>query len=592
MNEVPSNGPLSPWGALRKDPIFWGAVVLVGVGLVPYFIPILSEDQFWWWRWSYFDIPLSLAAVVAVTFGIGRLEAGPERRFWRFILLGYAATAAVQIAQSFLPQESWTTVVRLGGEGGYLLYYLAMFLAADASRGDVEDPRSRRIQRLQTVGLGIVLMGFVAYAQAVRTAVGPWWNGDGMLVLVFFDAAVCALFFVTARLHQNERWRRILRGMTVVAVAWLLVDGAEEVLYLEPFASMEIHPLWDLIWIAPNVALILVARRHIVTPEEVSVAPGREEGPDMSQGLMVAGLLSLPMFHALAYGASLLDPALREARDFVVYAFLAVMGVATLAYLRALEQERSYSRDQLEANVIERQATLERLREFLGDASHEIRTPISVLLTDVDVSLLEKRSPPEYEAVLSRVRGELLGVVDRTQDLLTLAGESVGVLDLDYSDIDLQALVDGVVETYAGAASLRRIEIATDVTPGVTVPGDIRLVGDAISNLVDNAVKFAPTESRIVVSVAPEEELVAIEVEDAGPGLDPSDAPRIFDRFYRGHSTEGGPPGSGLGLAIVKSVADRHHGTVAVRANQRGGTTFILRLPAIAPVAAHQGSEG
>jgi len=93
-------------------------------------------------------------------------------------------------------------------------------------------------------------------------------------------------------------------------------------------------------------------------------------------------------------------------------------------------------------------------------------------------------------------------------------------------------------------------------------------------------VKFAPADSTILVTASHAGEEIHLHVEDEGPGVDDQQKDRIFDRFYRGDFTAGGPPGSGLGLAIVKSVVERHGGSVSVRKNRKGGTTFTTRFPA------------
>jgi signal transduction histidine kinase len=109
---------------------------------------------------------------------------------------------------------------------------------------------------------------------------------------------------------------------------------------------------------------------------------------------------------------------------------------------------------------------------------------------------------------------------------------------------------------------------------------DAQRVGQAVSNLVGNAVKFTPPGGRVIVSVLPIEGGGLIEVADTGVGIDPDELPRVFERFYRGsRANEARSSGSGLGLAIVKSIIDMHGGTIAVQSRLGAGTRFAVTLP-------------
>jgi two-component system, OmpR family, sensor histidine kinase MprB len=215
-------------------------------------------------------------------------------------------------------------------------------------------------------------------------------------------------------------------------------------------------------------------------------------------------------------------------------------------------------------------SSLSRQRQLVADASHELRTPLASVRTNVEV--LQRGNglePTEREQLLGDVVaqiGELSRLVD---DLVELArGEDD---DEAFESLRLERVVADVVDR------ARRNHPTLDfrVTASRSeVRGAWRRVDRAVTNLVDNAAKWSPTGGRVDVVVGDG----AVVVSDEGPGIDPADAPHVFDRFYRSTRARS-MPGSGLGLAIVKQVADSHGGTVSVGAAQRGGARVVLRLP-------------
>ncbi|HEX4679144.1 MAG TPA: HAMP domain-containing sensor histidine kinase [Gaiellaceae bacterium] len=210
-----------------------------------------------------------------------------------------------------------------------------------------------------------------------------------------------------------------------------------------------------------------------------------------------------------------------------------------------------------------------RQRRLVADASHELRTPLTAARTNVD--LLREGKLPEEEArrALDEASIELNALTTLVSDLVELArGEE---RKLRVEDVQLDELVEGVVER------------AKSRTPGATfvtllTPTKVRvdpvLLERAVSNLLDNAVKYSPKGAPIEVIVRDGEVIVA----DHGPGVADEDIPRIFDRFYRAAASRS-KPGAGLGLAIVREAAEAHGGNASVESSA-GGARFKLTLPA------------
>jgi len=210
-----------------------------------------------------------------------------------------------------------------------------------------------------------------------------------------------------------------------------------------------------------------------------------------------------------------------------------------------------------------------RQRRLVADASHELRTPLTAVRTNIDL-LLEGRLPEdEQRRALAEAGIELDALTTLLSDLVELArGEE---RKLRVEDVQLDDLVATVVER--AKARTPGITFATSLTP-TRVQADPVLLERAVSNLVDNAVKWSPAGGPVEVTVR-EGEVV---VRDHGPGIAESDLPRIFDRFYRAAAARS-KPGAGLGLAIVREAARAHGGDATVESSPRGAS-FRLTLPA------------
>ena len=208
-------------------------------------------------------------------------------------------------------------------------------------------------------------------------------------------------------------------------------------------------------------------------------------------------------------------------------------------------------------------------RRFVADASHELRTPLTSLRTNIDVLARADALPPEeHEQLLADVAEQLAEMSELVAELVALDRAEEAPADLEEVRLDLLA-----AEAIERA---RRNSNGVTFTPDLqesTVRGVQGSIERAVGNLLDNAAKWSPPEGDVEVSVRDGE----VVVRDHGPGIDESDLPYIFDRFYRAPSARG-RPGSGLGLAIVRQVAEAHGGSVAVERPEGGGTLVRMRF--------------
>jgi two-component system, OmpR family, sensor histidine kinase MprB len=208
-------------------------------------------------------------------------------------------------------------------------------------------------------------------------------------------------------------------------------------------------------------------------------------------------------------------------------------------------------------------------RRLVADASHELRTPLTAARTNVDLLREGKLSEDEARRAAAEASVELDALTSLVSDLVELARGEERKLRIE--DVQLDDLVASSVERAQARAP--DVTFVTALSPSV-VRADAVLLERAVSNLLDNAVKYSPEGAPIEVSVRGGEVVVA----DHGPGIAETDLPRVFDRFYRAAAARA-KPGAGLGLAIVREAAEAHGGT-ATAENAPRGARFTLTLPA------------
>ncbi|MDH3300305.1 MAG: HAMP domain-containing histidine kinase [Acidimicrobiia bacterium] len=232
--------------------------------------------------------------------------------------------------------------------------------------------------------------------------------------------------------------------------------------------------------------------------------------------------------------------------------------------------------DTFDAMLDRLQNAFEDQRRFVQDASHELRNPLAVARTNLELALSNPDASPEElrrsVEVAHRSTGRMSELVD---DLLVQARS--GVPQIEPVDVDLASIVDDVRQQFLGPARERSIAIDRHTSGSPVVLGDEPSLNRVVTNLVSNALRFAPPHTAVDVSVTSGDDgFVEFSVADQGPGLSPEDQQQVFTRFWRGRNAG---TGSGLGLSIVKQVVERHGGTVAVTSKPGEGATFVVRLP-------------
>ncbi len=224
----------------------------------------------------------------------------------------------------------------------------------------------------------------------------------------------------------------------------------------------------------------------------------------------------------------------------------------------------------------------EGLHRFTADASHELRAPLAIMKGELELSLSRLRAVPDYRQSQRRLLREVEHLTRIADRLLLLARADAGTLVAERAPLDINDLLTETAERWREAAARKRVSLRVDTDAAETASADAALLRQVLDNLVDNAVKHAPTGSLVTLRAAARPGGVEFAVADRGPGVAQEARPLLFDRFFRASAarTPGGPPGgAGLGLAVASSIARAHGGDLSY-VDTPGGAVFRLWLPA------------
>jgi signal transduction histidine kinase len=238
--------------------------------------------------------------------------------------------------------------------------------------------------------------------------------------------------------------------------------------------------------------------------------------------------------------------------------------------------------ERLEESVTFIRRDRDRSREFLADVSHELRTPIAALRTFNE--LLNEGAvddPATRDEFLSQSQQQIDRLDWLSTNLLELSKLDSGLVALDLRPDDLRAVVENSLSQAEPAARRKGVELRAELPPGpVRQRHDPQRIGQVLTNLIGNALKFTPSGGSVTVSLAPLPDGAELVVADTGMGISEAELPHVFDRFYRGSlANEERGTGSGLGLSIVRSIVEMHGGSVSVGSTLGVGTRVTVRLP-------------
>ncbi len=226
------------------------------------------------------------------------------------------------------------------------------------------------------------------------------------------------------------------------------------------------------------------------------------------------------------------------------------------------------------------------VRAFTGNASHELRTPIALLRTEIEVALLRPREADEYRMTLARMHEETVRMTNLVENLLSLARADGGAETISLAPMRVSRLFERMERTWTAAMQQAMLDFRVEIPQGdFCILGDANGIQRLLSILLENASKYTPPGGSVILAATEDKEHVVLAVRDTGMGIPEEDLPHIFDRFYRvSQAHEIAPRGSGLGLALGKWIAERHGTQLVVESTVGRGSCVSFALKKAEPL--------
>lgn len=223
------------------------------------------------------------------------------------------------------------------------------------------------------------------------------------------------------------------------------------------------------------------------------------------------------------------------------------------------------------------------MRQFMADAAHELRTPITVLRTRTEVALQQPREAANYVSVLRGIEAEarrLGGIVD---SLLVLARADAGERQLERERLFLDDIAIDAADAARLVGKQKGVEVTVDEFEEASVVGDAALIRQLLMILLDNAIKFTDAGGAVRVRVSMRDGVATFIVEDTGIGIKPEELSRLFQRFFRGETARSRTDGAGLGLSIASWIAREHGADISLSSEPGKGTKVVVTFPPVVP---------
>jgi heavy metal sensor kinase len=293
-------------------------------------------------------------------------------------------------------------------------------------------------------------------------------------------------------------------------------------------------------------------------------------------------LLAAVMLAGLAGGAAITWSALRPLRELNRTVLAILQTGSTTRRIDARDSGDPLDELGLLLNrLLDRiDALISAMRASLDNVAHDLRTPVTRLRAMAETALQHPRSVEQYRDALADCLEQSERIVTVLDALLDIAEAETGAMQLRIERFDLVPLLRAVVDLYEELAAAKQLALEVDASATLLTTADRGRLNQAITNLVDNAVKYTPPGGRVVIGAAASPEMVSITVNDTGPGIPPEELPRIWERLYRGDRSRS-ERGFGLGLSLVKAIVEAHGGRVSATSTPGDGARFTVDLPSL-----------
>ena len=394
---------------------------------------------------------------------------------------------------------------------------------------------------------------------ALAFLLGPFFPqlGLGHVLLLglalIADAAFVAVLMRTGRYRRDpELSARIVFGVDLVVVAYAILVFASD-------------PNWSTYLI--GMLLVIAGGFRFASSGAVAAAV-----------FMAAAYVGIALYRASSFG--FVTEPYRLVFTVAIYLLAGFLMAGLLRELGTLRDQReAFEHQRAETEALR---ALDRMKsEFLAAMSHDFRSPLTVVRGALEILLSERPGPltGSQHELAQRADRNVHRLEEFSEDLLEMARIEHGAILLERVEIDACALVREVVEDHRVFAQAREQTLELDCgAEAITISADVSRMRRAIGNLVDNAIKFAPDRSAIVVRANRGPEGFRVSVTDHGPGVDDDERESIFERFSRGRRSLT-TSGAGLGLSIARSLVELHGGSIRYEDANGGGATFVLSVP-------------
>jgi heavy metal sensor kinase len=450
-------------------------------------------------------------------------------------------------------------------------------------------------------------------SHSVRVQLTLWYVAAMTLVLGVYAAAILAYVSRSASQLLNQQLRSDFQWATVMVEQtaeggitwngeeqieehpWLQIWGADgkllfrnDVALGQPDVGLSLPNLPDdaivRVPTGEGVPLRVLSRRGEIAGSPVVIQVGRSEQVmrDQIRTVALILLLGLPLAVAAAGlgGYALARRALAPIEKMTERAeTITAERLSDRLPLSDPDNEMGRLATVFNATLARLEESFGQMRRFTADVSHELRTPLTAMRSVGEVGLRGRRDEAEYRGIIGSMLEEvdrLAGLVDR---LLTLSRAEIGVAARSIEPIALKDLAESIVGDLAVLAEEKSQQVVIEAHGSPRALGDRLMVRQALINLVDNAIKFAPAGTAIVIRVVESAAHAVVDVIDRGPGVPAAAREHIFDRFFRASSAPADVAGTGLGLSIAKSAIETSGGTLTLEHSDEHGSTFRITLP-------------
>ncbi len=296
-------------------------------------------------------------------------------------------------------------------------------------------------------------------------------------------------------------------------------------------------------------------------------------------GLQLAGVGGIVLFIGLAGGWWLVSRAIKPVNEISATAVKISAGdLSQRINVAEAESELGQLAAVLNSTFARLETAFAQQKQFAADAAHELRTPVTVILTQTQTALNRERDAASYKQTVEACQRAAQRMRKLIEALLALTRFDAGQETLNRQPFDFSKMVSECAELVQPLAEDRGVKLIFELPP-LEITGDSERLAQVVTNLLTNAIQYNKPAGEVRVKLESQNGLAVLTVVDTGQGIAPENLPRVFGRFFRADASRTGAGNAGLGLAISKAIVEAHGGAMEVASEEKSGTTFTVRLP-------------